>query len=451
MRKIINIALSFIFISYGSLVFSEQKIFDRALSNIQLDYASNNSLVIEKRLIFLAERGGHKSQQFLAHRYTAQRNKLSNKKAISWYKKAFANGRGEITALSSLVKLNTSANRNRDTLEPWVTKAIKKYDHYKNLANVETTLEVFYHYPNLFSKKEFFKLNTIHKRSCIDDCLFNLYLSRYEEYYGDKNKALPLYKHAFQQSPRAIERYYFLLGENRKKIFRENSPILETEIQQLPDKSISKIGNLLIASSEVVDNKTQFNKDVNVWLDNAIKQNNESAYKAKIQYTLEYPEFYNIKEFNKLIDEYSKISPLWADYYKALGYLTLEWRNIKPQAAKEILTSLLKKNFWSAYLGLAKMKSMGVEGETDQLASIVMYEKAAKKGIIQADYKMATLYSNSKGMCRDYTKAYAHNEIALDNGVLSAFRSKELLDTKLTPEEKVISLKHKEEILKARL
>jgi TPR repeat protein len=294
----------------------------------------------------------------------------------------------------------------------------------------------------------------IHEQSCIDDCDFNLYKAKLCEINNDKAQALKYYQIAMMNSPRAIEGYYLLFGDNRGEEFKKFATYLEEKKQQMSVEAIAKVGEILTTVSltgDSVDSTPKHDDKVDLWLDAAMSKGSGSAYKSKIQYALSFPAFYNPTLMKEYIDSYQPMSPLWAEYFRAQSYLVLEWRNINPAEARKLLEDLKNKGFGMAYLGLAKLKSTGVEDEVDQVAAIHIYEKGARRGVSQADYQAAVIYGRSKGICRDYIKAYAHNRIAINNGVLAAIQFESFLRSKLSEQDLKLAEDYQRSLLEARL
>jgi len=405
---------------------------DGGLREIKYSHYKNTNTTINTNLETLAKKGDIQSQRYYADMLATKNDRKSSIEAIKWYKSSFRNGTGDITSLIPLVKLVHPIEKLNNDMTQWVAHAISQIQYFDSNQNVNIMLEIFLYYPALFKKSTVDNLIKQHNKACIDNCKRHLYAARYEQVFGDKNRSIALYEKAIMFDGRAVEYYYLLLSDDRNNKFITYAENSWENINNFPAESAGKIGEILKGTHLNEEGKQIHSVDVDNWLNYSIQKEYKGAYVTKIQYILAFPDQYNPEQFDTLITSLSSWSPNWADYYKAAGLLTIKWRNIKPIEAKKLYNNLISNEFWPAYMGLAKLQSIGAEDEVNQVEAINLYNIAAEKGLIEADYQIANIYNHSKGICRDTVKAYAHISLAKENGVLPAYKLEEVIRDKLT-------------------
>jgi TPR repeat protein len=423
---------------------------DLSLENLKYDVFQGKELAIDK-LIGLAQRGDPSSQIYLADYLVEKGNLIDRNKALFWYKTAFKQGQGDITVLKRIVRLSGVIELERKKIIPWLAIAITKFDFYASTLTVDTLLEVFYYFPELFEIEKVMPLILSHQASCIELCLADLYKARLLEHNNDDTSALEIYRKAVKVDSRAVHKYFALLKDDRNSKFRQLAKELESAIDELtPDTTVAIGENLINLVEYDDDGKPIHDPKVDFWLDSGVRLEVSAAYKSKIQYIFLFPSLYTANILTELIELYAVQNKLWAEYYLGLSYTVLEWRNINPTEARATFDALIIREFWPAYLGLANLKSKGMEDEVDHVKAIEIYELASQKGITSADYQTAVIYGRSKGICRDYVKAYAHNSLAINNGIIAAISYQDILKTKLSDTELVLANKYAEQLAKAR-
>ena len=95
--------------------------------------------------------------------------------------------------------------------------------------------------------------------------------------------------------------------------------------------------------------------------------------------------------------------------------------------------------FIQTYLGLAYAEGIGVP--KDEVKAVEWYRKAADQGTAVAQNNLGTMYAEGKGVPKDEVQAYAWFNLAAVNNDSDAIKFREILEQKMTLEQKAAAQK----------
>lgn len=368
---------------------------------------------------------------------------------LALYKDAFADGTGEILALTSMARLLDRNPRLRDQQHGYITRALTRYPHAQDPRTLNTTLEVFLVYPRDFSAADARQLLNLYQQSCILNCHFDLYQAVLAEREGNRTEANRYYQAAVRVDIRAVDRYYRFLGEQQDSLFQAFAVTLEPERDSLPVEIVHRIGALLdsITSLQRIDEEAdrddrlasgmgpkavkaaptpeQIAADkaraaatarVQAWFDNAAERGYVPALVSKVNFMVSNPTEHNAEETQALINRVQALDPTRAKALQASFYMVTNWLTLDPQKAQVLINELIEVRYRDAQLLLGELYSKGGLDQPDQDKALEIYQEQARLGSTAAYYRIATLYFRARALCHDPVKAYAYAQVAVDLG-----------------------------------
>ncbi|MDX5299967.1 MAG: PHB depolymerase family esterase, partial [Gammaproteobacteria bacterium] len=93
------------------------------------------------------------------------------REAMRWYQQAFAQGRGEVNALLSLVRMVAKHGADRAQHEAFFADAVARFSPQRDFGSLRTALEIFFVYPTLYSVRQVEDMLALYAQSCISDCV----------------------------------------------------------------------------------------------------------------------------------------------------------------------------------------------------------------------------------------------------------------------------------------
>lgn len=397
---------------------------------------------VEPQLRALVARGERGAKLLLANHLSGSGDTQRVLEAIELYQDAFDQGRGELTALSSLATLMDGNIHYRTRYQQFFQEAVRRYPQQRDFTSLSTTLEVFLVYPEDFQAEQVEPLIDLYQRACIEDCRDLTYRGALAERQGQPAKAQRYYRRALLVDARAVERYYRILGERQDELFPEFTKSLSERISELPLPVVQSIGSLLSGISREQDN------DVLLWLNYASERGSVAAMQSKASYMMSQAEQFQADEVFALLDRIEALQSQQGRALRASAYLVRNWPTLDPFKAHELIRGLLAEGYQNAYLNLGELHSMGGLDEVDQFQAIEAYQQLTVQGFASAFYRIATLYARGKGICHDKAKAYAYARIAVDYGEQGARKFLAELQSEISPEELANAEHAREDILK---
>jgi alginate biosynthesis protein AlgK len=397
---------------------------------------------VEPQLRALATRGDRDAQLLLANRLAGSADASRAQEAIELYQGVFDQGRGELSALSSLASMLKGNIHYRARYREFFEQAVRRYPQQRDFATLSTTLEVFLVYPEVFQAERVEPLIELYQRACIENCGTLLYRGALAEHAGQTAKAERYYRRAVRIDARAVERYYRILGERQEEQFPVFAKSLREGMSELPLPVVQSIGSLLSGLSPEQDNDTL------LWLNYAIERGSVAAMQSKASYMMSMAEQFAPDEVFALIDRIEAQQSQQGRALRASAYLVRNWPTLDPYKAHELILGLLAEGYQNAYLNLGELHSMGGLDEVDQRQALEAYQRLAEKGFASAFYRIATLYAHGKGICNDKAKAYAYARIAVEYGEMGARKFLSELESEISPEELANAEHAREDILK---
>ena len=181
---------------------------------------------------------------------TAATANLSASEAAALFKQAFADGRGDIGALIPLARLVDYKPRLREANRAYFRQALERFATGRDFIAVDTRLEVFLVYPELFQQAEVARLIELYDRACLIYCHAPLYRAVAAARYGERSEAEKWFQLAVESDPRAVQRYYEFLGEQRNVLFRAFAERLAPRMNALPIDLVHRIAQQGLLVSE---------------------------------------------------------------------------------------------------------------------------------------------------------------------------------------------------------
>ncbi|MES2820269.1 MAG: sel1 repeat family protein [Pseudomonadota bacterium] len=398
------------------------------LPDIRYRLHQDSQADVEADLRQLAERGDRPSQLLLAARLAGSADAAKVNEAMALYKGAFDDGRGEIDALAALARLSEHNPLFHTQNRPFIQHAIGLYPPARDFGTLTATLDTFLVYPDEFEIDRIAGLIRLYERACVENCLAPIYHAALAERQGDSEMAESYYRRAIPTDPRAVARYYRILGPLQDSVFKAYAQSLEARMQSLPVPVVQAIGSHLSGLS------TENDPAVVRWLDNAIARGAEAARIIKVSYMISFAASYSAEEALALIDLIEAKDPHPGRALRASVYMVRNWPTLDPFKAHELIRSLLDEGYQSAYLNLGELYSMGGLDQVDQLKAIETYKRLAAQGSASAFYRIASIYGRGRGICNDKVRAYAYASMALDFGELGAAKLLQELEADISQE-----------------
>lgn len=409
----------------------------------------------------LAERGDLASKLLLGDRL-AGGDAANAAEALALYKEAFAEGRGEVLALSSMSRLLERNPRLRAANADYVRDALGRFAHTRDPRTLDAALEVFLVFPEFFQPSRVAELIGLYESSCLQFCRPQLYQAVLAERQGRRDEAERGYRAAVYVDTRAVMRYYDFLGEQQDTAFPDFARTLFEHRDRLPVEAVHRIGTLLdsIYSTQsgliAIENRTlreadaglegdakaeasaadkaraqaqakllaQSNAAVRAWLDNAIERNWVPAMVSKVNNMTSAPQDFTADEAFALIERIARTDPQRAKALRASVLMVTNWLTLDPEKAHGLIQELIDGHYPEARLLLGDLYSRGGLDEPDPDKALAIFHELALKGSPSAYYRIASLYTFGRAICQDKVKAHAYAEAAKS---LGEFRANGLL------------------------
>lgn len=445
----------------------------RGLDEIRYTLFKNPNADVIDDLEKLAKFGDRQSMLLLGNQLMQKNSMANSKQALLLFKGAFAEGQGELAALTALARLLDNNSRMRKAEANYIKKSLQQYPFTRDPRALSATLEVFVTYPAFINAKQVEELIAYYETSCLVFCRVDLYKAVLAEQQGNKSLALKLYEKAFFSDSRAVIRYYKLLGVEQDTLFPDYTRTLQDKIDSLPVTTIHSIASLLdiiaatkrsLAISQArrthEQNKNltglpaerarereealrkqlieQFNKnenEINFWLDHAIARDWVPAMISKVNKMTSLPSNYTPEEALALTDRIATTQPQSAKALSVSIAMVSSWHTLNPPKSYQFIQELQQENYPSANMLLAVLYSRGVLDEPDQYKAIAILDSEAKKGYPSAFYVIAGIYYQGRAICHDRARAYAYALIARELGDFRATGLLKQLMNDMTKEE----------------
>nr|WP_298145985.1 sel1 repeat family protein [uncultured Pseudomonas sp.] len=415
-----------------------------SLAQIRYRLFQDPAAEVEPQLRELASRGDHAAQLLLANHLSGSSSAQRVGEAIELYQRAFDQGHGELAALGRLASVVANNNHYRRRTQAFFQDAVQRYPQLRDFDSLSTTLEVFLVYPEDFQPAQVAELIELYRRACVKDCISLTYRGALAEKQGQPSKAEGYYRRAMLEDPRAVDRYYQILGERQDEVFQAYAKSLSERMDELPLGVVQGIGSLL---SGIAGEKE--NNGALTWLNYAVEHGSVAAMQSKASYMMALATEYDPTDVFALLDRIEAQQPQQGRALRASAYLVRAWQStLDPYKAYELIRGLLDEGYQNAYLNLGELYSMGGLDEVDQLQAIQAYQQLTEQGVASAFYRIARIYNRGKGICHDKAKAYAYARIAVDYGELGARQLLGELETEISPQELAEAQHAREDILK---
>lgn len=452
----------------------------RSLEQIRYELYKDPSANVEADLRPLAERGDLESKRLLADVLSGSGVGSRMSEAVALYKEAFADGRGDVSALAGLARQSESNRRLRSQQREFFREALGRYSHGQDVRSVTATLEVSLAYPEFFKEKDLEHLLDLYQRSCLYECYPDIYRASLAEHRGDMAEAEALYIKAMRHDPRAVGRYYEMLGDDRDERFTAFAEASMANMDDFHPESAQRIGSTLNSmwTEEVpepeeeldlegqdmaeeggappkqseqlgpVRPKRQENPHVVAWLDNAIERGSVSAMIAKVNYMSLQSQSYSAASVFELIERVEQSMPMQGKSLRASILMVPGWRTLDPEESQRLSQELIDAGYDQAWLTMGDLYSRGGLDEADQGKALEIYSRMAENGSAPAYYRMANLYARGRAFCQDNTMAYTYGLVAYELGTIRARGFLQMLEREMDPAEVQRARASGEEILK---
>lgn len=435
----------------------------RTLDQVQYLLYKEPSASVEKDLRELSKRGDLAAKAALADLLSLG-PAASAKEALVLYQEAFANGRGQVTALGGLARLLKRHPRMRAAHANYMRQAVKMYPHKQSPRSVNTTLEVFLVYPEFFTTHEINQLIDMYQNSCIVFCRPQLYKAMLAEQNGDLETADRMYREAIWLDTRAVTLYYDFMGEAQDDLF----PVFARKIvdyrDRLPVETVHNVATLLdtiysthagliaisnrqryaaidlmpegAAKEEALDaleadklkqkkQENEANIEVRGWLDNAVERGWGPAMVTKVNYMATWSKEYTGEEAASLIERIGATDPQQAKALYAHIYQVADWGlTLAPYKSYALIQELIADNYRNGQQMLAHLYSRGGLDESDQEKALEILYQQAHTGAPSAFIYISNIYYNGNSFCQNIVDAYAYANAAK---LLGEFRSRGML------------------------
>ncbi|MBU1331183.1 MAG: sel1 repeat family protein [Gammaproteobacteria bacterium] len=424
----------------------------QSLEQIRYALFKDPAAPVEADLRLLAERDDRAAQHLLGNVLASDPAKT--REAVQVYQSAFDDGRGDIAALGSLARLLDRTPRLRLEHAAYVREALQQFAHERDVRSLNTSLEVFVAYPELFTPQQTNTLIELYDRSCLLQCSSDLYRAVLAERLQRFDEAKTWYERAMMTDVRAVDRYYTLLGEQQDPLFAAFARSRVGEINRMPVEIVHRIGTQLDSISaersvglryplppsqaeldqlpeaqrdlrreqidqvrtEIENESKTLRGDALIWLDNAVSRGWVPAMVAKVNFMTSSPTENSAEDTAALIDRIAESEPTRAKALRVSLHLVTSWTTLDPYKAQALIDELAEAQYRDATLLQGDLYSHGGLDEPDQQKALGIYEGLAAGGSSTAYYRMASVYSSARAICYDPVKAYAYARVAVDYG-----------------------------------
>ena len=423
----------------------------QSLEQIRYALFKDPAAPVEADLRVLAERD-RAAQHLLANVLAG--DPARTREAARMYQAAFDDGRGDIAALGSLARLLDRSPRLRLELAAYMGDALRRFAHERDVGSLNTSLEVFVSYPQLFSVAEVNDLIGLYERSCLVQCSSDFYRAVLAERQQQPDAARTWYEQAMMTDVRAVDRYYQLLGEQRDPLFAAFARSRVGEANRMPVEVVHRIGTQLDSISaersvglryplppsqaeldrlpeaqrtarreqidqvraQIENEAKTLRGDALLWLDNAVNRGWVPAMVAKVNFMTSSPNEHSAEDTAALIDRIEQSEPTRAKALRVSLYLVTGWTTLDPYKAQALIGELATSRYRDAELLQGDLYSHGGLDEPDQQKALAIYQRIAAGGSSTAYYRMASVYASARAICYDSVKAYAYARVAVDYG-----------------------------------
>lgn len=445
----------------------------RGLNEIRYALAKDPNADVIEDLTKLANLGDRQSMLLLGDQLVLKNSIANSAEAVQLFKKAFADGQGEIPALTAMAQVLDNNTHLRKQQATYVKKSLQLYPITRDYQTLKATLEIFVTYPQFIENSKIKQLISLYQSSCIVFCHTEFYKAVSAKQQGNKVLALQYYEKAFFTDSRAVFRYYKLLGDQQDLLFPLYVHKIQNQINQLPVTSIHSIASILDSiystqrslailkgrqeherhknltgaayeafrakeeelRKQISEQSAKNDNEVIFWLDKAIERNWVPAMISKVNKMISFPESYTPEETMALIEKVALTQPQSAKVLTVSISMVSTWKTLNPPKSYELIQQLQRENYPSANILLASLYNHGVLDEPDQKRAITILENEAKKGYPSAFYVMAGIYYQGRAICRNKIKAYAYVLLADDFGEFRASGLKKQLLNDMTKQE----------------
>ncbi|MFN3579174.1 MAG: tetratricopeptide repeat protein [Pseudomonas sp.] len=441
----------------------------RGLEQIRYELFKNPQADVEADLRRLVDRGDRAAMHLLADILTAADASV-DQESIALFDAAFAQGQGEIPALRSLARVLDRYPYRRDQYREHFRQALLQYPHNRDRQTLDTSLEVFLVYPELFEPAAAERLIALHQRACLIDCGTALYSAILAERQADHEAADSYYRKAMFTDSRAADRYYIFLGDQQEQMFPRVARELHSRIDEMLPDAANRVSRVLDRISDLyriderviaqqqreqaelldielepipegfVSESDRLRNEALAWTEYAAAQNWLPGLVSRFQFMTSMPDDYSGAEAMTLIERISLQDPVRARSLRANALMVTNWSTLDPGKAHELIQAMIAEGHPEGELLLASLYSRGGLDEPDQQAALEVYQQMAARGSVSAYHLQATLFASGNAICQDHPRAYAYAMLAVDFGVVRARGLLRQLEPQLNEEDKAKAL-----------
>ncbi|SEG77171.1 tetratricopeptide repeat protein [Marinobacterium lutimaris] len=435
-----------------------------SLEQVRYELFKNPQAEVEKDLRQLSDRGNREAMYMLAN-LLADRSGNISLDSLRLYDAAFAKGTGEVRALAGAAALVVRRPFYLQHYTDYFAQALQQYPQQRDLETLNTTLEVFLVYPDLFQPDVVQQLLDLHRRSCIELCSSSLYAAVLAERRGQRELADQHYREAMLTDERAAERYYDFLGDEQERVFAQVAAEMEPRMEAFTPAAAERIGTLLDrigdlrsaseklarrqqlqeaeqqgiepqpVAEEGESESQQLREQALRWVNYAASRDWLPGMTSLFNFMTSDPTSYTGDEAMALIDRIGTFDPARAERLRIFAYMVSDWDTLAPRKAYELIQRRIDAGQPDGSMLLAGLYSEGVLDEADQPRALSMYEELASQGSGAAYFRLASLHNSGLSMCHDRPLAYAYAQVAASLGVARAQNLERELAPMLTEDE----------------
>lgn len=407
----------------------------------QVLYLDPNVDVVES-LTILAAGGDHAAMLMLAETLADAPRLKDVSAAISWYQRAFDQGRGSLSALPAMAQIADRTPYFRTRIRQQLVDNLDWYDPFESAASVTATLDQILVFPHLLPTTRGRELLRLYRLACIEGCRPLLYEARLTEAEGRLAEASTLLEKAMLSEPRAVGLYLNVHGDaGPDRLLDWSGHHLDT-LESMPLPAV------IAVLGPLVNRSPGYDQNVQTWLDHAVNRGSEQALQLQAQFMLNLPDVFSARDALAAIERLRTVDPVEADFMHAQALMVRDWLTLDPQGAYDELTALQEQAPTRATLNIAQLYNMGGLDEPDPLRAIGIYHTLIKEEANPTAYeRIATLYAGTQGLCTDNLQAYAYGHVARRLGQVRVEPLMDRLQVELDPATQTAALELADELL----
>lgn len=453
----------------------------RSFEQLSYELHVNPHLDVREDLERLVALGDTRAQRLLGD-IIAERDPGAALRVIELYRQSFAEGQGQIAALAAMARYVGQRPRLKSEYKTKVAQNLARFPHQRDPITVLTALEVFNVYPDLLEETQVERLIVLYERACIERCAPALYHAALAKKRGQMQLAETLYKQAAMQDVRAFLPLHQIFGNEASDLMRAFARETAAQIDDLPVDVVHRFGleltnvrnalasewiyqrQTVIGEVEIPDEEQiaaaeeaqreqdamidEIDRELLVWLDNAVMRGNTPAMSTKASFMMAANNRFGsdaVEQLLRLLEgteasrselpygnsNLERVAPyrikaLWARFYMT-GWLTMN-----PDSAHQLISELIEAGHEDALLLEGDLYSRGLLDESDQARALQIYQTLADQGWPSAHLRIARLNAYGRAMRGDVVLAYSHALTAMGMGDLRAEGLVKFLEPRLS-------------------